>query len=474
MSYCFNPHCLEPQNPLAAKFCLNCQTPLLLERRYRAIEIIGRGGMGRTLLATNEKVRGAESTCVIKQFFPQTRNITSRQKAIELFAAEAVILDELGRHPQIPQLYDYFTQNEHQYLVQEWIEGDNLTQVLQKQGTFDEKRICQLLNALLPVLAFVHQHQIIHRDIKPENILSCSDGTLVLVDFGAAKAVSARALDRTGTIIGSPEYIAPEQLRGKAVISSDIYSLGVTCLHLLTGISPFDLYSDSEDAWVWQDYLASNSISEELGQILDKMIIRAISQRYQSASAVLGDLNANCVYSLELASNCPEKAFEFVPAEPKIDYTPLRDLLATKQWQQANQITERLLLQAAHEERKDWLERDDLENLSCEVLWAIDRLWSDYSQKHFGFSVQYGIWQNLDPKNYRNFGKQVGWYLEARWILTKQIDFSLAAPKGHLPAMSWWFGHAIWGLKGLFLKLDACLTQKIVPSEDNDKNQIIL
>lgn len=272
---------------------------------------------GENLTSYERKSPGCRIYLCHQTVFPQTRNITSRQKAIELFAAEAVILDELGRHPQIPQLYDYFTQNEHQYLVQEWIEGDNLTQVLQKQGTFDEKRICQLLNALLPVLAFVHQHQIIHRDIKPENILSCSDGTLVLVDFGAAKAVSARALDRTGTIIGSPEYIAPEQLRGKAVISSDIYSLGVTCLHLLTGISPFDLYSDSEDAWVWQDYLASNSISEELGQILDKMIIRAISQRYQSASAVLGDLNANCVYSLELASNCPEKAFEFVPAEPK-------------------------------------------------------------------------------------------------------------------------------------------------------------
>ncbi|MBE9169611.1 GUN4 domain-containing protein [Pleurocapsales cyanobacterium LEGE 06147] len=468
MSYCLNPHCLKPQNLLTEKFCLNCKTPLLLKNRYRAIKTIGQGGMGRTFLATDEEDKLSESPRVIKQFFPQTRETNSLQKAIELFAAEAVRLDELGQHSQIPRLYDYFTQNGHQYLVQEWIEGDNLAQILEKEGIFREQSICHLLNNLLPVLTFVHDRQIIHRDIKPENIIRRLDGTLVLVDFGAAKALTGKALCQTGTVIGSPEYIAPEQLRGKAVVSSDIYSLGVTCLHLLTGISPFDLYSDSEDTWVWRDYLADNPITIELGQILDKMIARAIARRYQSTQAVLQDLIAHIITFSEFAVSPQEKIPESSETEPTepiliseqgIDYTQLRDLLEAKQWQQANQATEQLLLQAAHQDRRGWLEKDDLDNLSCEDLYIIDRLWVNYSEKHFGFSVQHGIWQDLEEKNYQNFGKQVGWYFEGRWLLTKQINFSFSAPRGHLPAMSWWFGHAIWGLKGLFLRMDACLAK---------------
>lgn len=477
MSYCLNPHCLKPQNLFTEKFCLNCKTPLLLKNRYRAIKIIGQGGMGRTFLAIDEEDKLSQSPRVIKQFFPQMRDTNSLQKAIELFAAEAVRLDELGQHSQIPQLYDYFTQNGHQYLVQEWIEGDNLARVLEKEGIFQEQSILHLLNNLLPVLAFVHDRHIIHRDIKPENIIRRLDGTLVLVDFGAAKSLTGKALCQTGTVIGSPEYIAPEQLRGKAVVSSDIYSLGVTCLHLLTGISPFDLYSDSEDTWVWQDYLADNLFSNELVQILNKMIQKAINRRYLSVEAVLQDLNPNLILSFK-----QEKISEYSKTEPQelvlisergIDYTQLRDLLETKQWQQANQTTERLLLQVANQNRKGWLERDDLNNLTCQDLSIIDRLWLDHSEEHFGFSVQYDIWQGLEEKNYRRFGELVGWYVENRWLLTKHINFSLSAPKGHLPVISWWFGHAIWGLKGLFLRIETCLAKAVIAIDDDIKQESV-
>jgi serine/threonine protein kinase len=475
MSYCLNPHCLKPQNSLTEKFCLNCKTLLLLKNHYRAIKIIGQGGMGRTFLAIDEKDKVSKFPCVIKQFFPQTRDTNSFQQAIELFAAEAVRLEELGQHSQIPQLYDRFTQNGHHYLVQEWIEGDNLAQILAKKGIFQEQSILDLLHSLLPVLAFVHDRHIIHRDIKPENIIRRCDGTLVLVDFGAAKVLTGKALCQTGTVIGSPEYIAPEQLRGKAVVSSDIYSLGVTCLHLLTAISPFDLYSDSEDSWIWRDYLADNPISTELGQILDKMIARAIARRYQSTQTVLQDLIAHITTFPKFAVFPYGNVSELLQTESTelsliskqgIDYTQLKDLLETKQWQQANQITEQLLLKATHQDRKDWLERDDLDNLTCEDLFIIDRLWSDYSEQHFGFSLQRNIWNDLEEKNYRRFGERIGWYVDGRWLLSKQINFSLSAPKGHLPVISWWFGNAIWGLKGLFLRIDTCLVKEVFTLKD--------
>ncbi|MBD1905757.1 serine/threonine protein kinase [Trichocoleus sp. FACHB-6] len=290
MSYCLNPTCPNPQNPTDTKFCITCGTKLLLKERYRAIKPIGQGGFGRTFLAVDED-KPSKPPCVIKQFYPQAQGTSTVQKAVELFNQEAVRLDELGKHPQIPELLAYFTQDDRQYLVQEFIDGQNLAEELSKVGAFNETQILQLLNDLLPVLQFVHNHQVIHRDIKPENIIRRSrDTRLVIVDFGASKFATGAALLKTGTSIGSPEYVAPEQARGKATFVSDIYSLGVTCIHLLTQMSPFDLYDINEDAWVWRQFLTFK-VSGFLGKILDKMLQTAVSRRYQSAAEVLKDLN---------------------------------------------------------------------------------------------------------------------------------------------------------------------------------------
>ncbi len=107
-----------------------------------------------------------------------------------------------------------------------------------------------------------------------------------MVDFGAAKYATRTALAVTGTVIGSAGYVAPEQAVGKATFSSDIYSLGVTCIHLLTGVEPFDLFDVSESDWVWRDYLKS-SVSDELGEILDKMIVGATKKRFKNVGEIL-------------------------------------------------------------------------------------------------------------------------------------------------------------------------------------------
>lgn len=297
MSYCLNPDCQKPQNSSNSKFCQNCGTSLLLGDakgldsvlRYRAIKPIGQGGFGRTFLAVDE-YKPSKSRCVIKQFFPQFQATNKPEKAAELFRQEAVRLNELGKHPQIPELLADFEQDNRQYLVQEFIDGQNLAEELAEEGAFKEAQIRQMLNDLLPALQFVHERQVIHRDIKPENIIRRISGQLVLVDFGASKVLTGTALARTGTLIGSAGYAAPEQTGGKAVFSSDLYSLGVTCIHLLTQIEPFDLYSFSEDDWVWRDYLTS-PVSDQLGYILDKLIEKATKRRYNTAAEVLKELN---------------------------------------------------------------------------------------------------------------------------------------------------------------------------------------
>ncbi|MCC3408856.1 MAG: protein kinase [Microcoleus sp. PH2017_10_PVI_O_A] len=299
MSYCLNPACQNPQNADRTQFCLNCGTKLLLRERYRAIKPLGRGGFGRTFLAVDED-KPSKPRCAIKQFFPLSQGTSSAEKAAELFNREAVRLDELGKHPQIPELLAHFQQERYQYLVQEFIEGQNLQQELAGAGVFSENQIRSLLNDLLPVLEFVHSRNVIHRDIKPPNIIRrrvsqtpiiytypTLTGELVLVDFGAAKLVEG--LRETGTVIGSPEFVAPEQIRGQAVYASDLYSLGVTCIYLLTQISPFDLFDINQDVWVWRDFLKVK-VDRKLSRILDKMIEPSLSRRYKSVAEILQDL----------------------------------------------------------------------------------------------------------------------------------------------------------------------------------------
>lgn len=264
--------------------------------RYRAVRPISQGGIGRTFLAVDEQDT-TKPRCIIKQFSPNNQGTNTLEKALVLFRQEVVRLGELGQHPQIPQLLAYFEPDTQvgtglpPVLVQSLIEGRSLAQQLETEGSFSESEIQKILNELLPVLQFVHSNHVIHRDINPDNIIRrSSDRQLVLVDFSAAKFTTKTALAKTGTVIGSAAYTAPEQLMGQAVPSSDFYSLGVTCVHLLTNIHPFDLFNHLEGVWVWQDYLIE-PVSSQLCQILNKMLDAAINKRYKSAEEIIQDLN---------------------------------------------------------------------------------------------------------------------------------------------------------------------------------------
>lgn len=291
MTYCLNPDCLGPQNPIDATHCYSCGANLLLRNQYRSIRLLGQGGFGRTWLAEDQH-QSSQPRCVIKQLFPGERR--HADKAAALFEQEAMQLKQLGNHPQIPKLLAHFEQEQRQYIVQEFINGDNLAQETQQAGAFSEAEVRSVLSDLLPVLQFMQQQQVIHRDIKPENIIrSRNDRKLVLVDFGAAKSASHTSLAKTGTMIGSAGYAAPEQLRGKPVFASDLYSLGVTCIYLLTLIDPFDLFNPMEGTLLWREHLPDYAVSDALGTILDRMIQSSVKQRYQSAEIVLQDLRSS-------------------------------------------------------------------------------------------------------------------------------------------------------------------------------------
>lgn len=332
--HCLNPACPQPQNPGTEDICQHCGANLLLGDRFRAVKLLGQGGFGRTFLAIDERKPPAQRSsaprlprhCVIKQFFPLQRG--NSRRAADLFRQEAERLRLLGQHPQIPRLLAHLEDEDGQYLVQEYIPGKNLEALLREQKVFHEGQVLDLLKSLLPVLAFIHSQRVIHRDLKPENIIQRQgDGLLVLVDFGASKYATQTALGKTGTMIGSAGYAAPEQVIGRAEFASDLYSLGVTCIHLLTGMHPFDLYSPMQDAWVWRQYLPE-PIGDRLTRVLNKLLQRPISSRYKTAAAVLKDLG----FPLPKLPKSHPASRQSIVLAPRQSVAPLAPTPPLSQW----------------------------------------------------------------------------------------------------------------------------------------------
>ncbi|MHC5938019.1 protein kinase domain-containing protein [Nostoc sp.] len=311
MICCLNPDCSNPLNPNGKKFCQSCSTPLvsLLRNRFRVIRVLSdEGGFGRTYLS--EDVDKLNERCVIKQLAPKFQGTWSQKKAMELFAEEAQRLQDLGEHPQIPTLLAYFEQEGCLYLVQQYINGENLLKELQQRKGYNAREIQSILLDLLPILKFIHDRKVIHRDIKPENIIRHkSDGRLSLIDFGSSKQFTAKVQHKSGTSIGSHGYSPLEQIRdGKAFPASDLFGLGATCFHLLTGNSPFQLWMECGYAWVnnWREYLRS-PLTPELDFVIDKLLKKDIQERYQSADEVLRDLTPKQLLALPPAGKSSGK-----------------------------------------------------------------------------------------------------------------------------------------------------------------------
>ncbi|HEY9294857.1 MAG TPA: protein kinase, partial [Phormidium sp.] len=143
---------------------------MLLQNRYKIIKLIGQGGFCKTCLAVDQG-QSPLSYCVVKQLCTTNHTPLALEKARLLFEQEALLLKQLGHHPQIPSLLAHFEEDGQLYLVQEFMDGTNLARVVEEEGTFGEAEIWQLLDELLPVIKFIHERKVIHRDIKPENII---------------------------------------------------------------------------------------------------------------------------------------------------------------------------------------------------------------------------------------------------------------------------------------------------------------
>ncbi len=307
--------------------------------RYKIVRHLGGGGFSQTFLAADEQLPG-KPLCVVKQLKPKSSDPFTLQTARRLFDREAEVLYKLGNHEQIPRLLAHFEEGQEFYLVQEFIEGNELKQELQVHKQLSEIQVIALLQDILKILEFVHQQDVIHRDIKPANLIRRKqDGKIVLIDFGAVKQVSAQKVDSDGqstlTIaIGSPGYMPNEQLGGKPLFCSDIYAIGMVGIQALTGFPPYKLPQDPKTSEIiWRKRSLPNTprqplpVSPELAEVLDKMVRYDYRQRYQTTTEALHALeqlvNANLSTAIPLDSQIPLTPSGATPESATVHWTPL-------------------------------------------------------------------------------------------------------------------------------------------------------
>ncbi|QDL10865.1 hypothetical protein DP113_25715 [Brasilonema octagenarum UFV-E1] len=262
----------------------------ILKGRYRIIKLLGQGGFGRSYLA--EDIDRLSTLCVVKQLQLSFRELDHHYHiARRLFHTEAEVLEILGRDDRIPQLLAYFEENQEFYLIQEFIEGEDLRREIILGKQMSESYVIFLLRDVLEILEFVHKRGVIHRDIKPSNLIRRKhDSKLVLIDFGAVKQISNETFNsqEQSVPIGTPGYFPPEQMVGKPQFSSDIYALGILCIQALTGVHPNKLSLDPNTGEI--SWYSQANVSPQLARILYKMVRYDFRQRYQSATEVLQDL----------------------------------------------------------------------------------------------------------------------------------------------------------------------------------------
>jgi eukaryotic-like serine/threonine-protein kinase len=266
----------------------------ILNERYRILKNLGKGGFSETFLAQDDLSLALRVVKCLKL------SSKSSETAQELFEAEVQTLYQLGHlNQQIPALFDHFVEDKLLYLVQEFIDGHDLAQELEKGQTWSQEKIIELLRQVLPVLQFLHSHQVIHGDIKPRNIIRRNDGRLVLIDFGAVKLTSSSSSSSSSSsfpssssqdiVVGTAGYMPNEQQTGRSRFSSDIYALGMVVIQCVTGVHPRNLKEDPKTGEIhWQSQV---KLHPQLKRIVEKMVKVRLRERYTSAAAVLIDLD---------------------------------------------------------------------------------------------------------------------------------------------------------------------------------------
>ncbi len=255
----------------------------ILENRYKIMGLIKSGGMGALYRASDMRL---DCICAVKELLPFYGKKEEQEEAKKWFKREAAILAKLD-HPNLPKVSDYFISNNRYYIVMDFIEGDNLKTIVDKEETgLEPEKVIKWSKDILKILDYLHTQNppVIYRDIKPSNIMIHRDGRAILIDFGIARVIEKDSTTEK-TIIGTEGYSPVEQYRGKVEARSDIYALGATMHHLLTGLPPVPFKFEPLRE-------IRPEISPELEEIVMKALKEKLQDRFASARDMLVALNS--------------------------------------------------------------------------------------------------------------------------------------------------------------------------------------
>ena len=309
------PKC-QIDNPDTQHFCGECGTPLIpsgealltqtkvidtsidklstgaiFAGRYQIIEEIGKGGMGRVYKVLDKKLDEEIALKLIKS------EIASDKKTVERFSNELKIARKIG-HKNVARMFDLNEEHGTHYITMEYVQGEDLKRLTRKLGQFSAGQAIPLAKQICEGLAEAHRLGIVHRDLKPQNVIVDEDGNARIMDFGIALTRKTKGITGSGVMIGTPEYMSPEQVEGKDVDQrSDIYSLGVILYEMMTGHLPFEGDTALSVAVKHKTEAprAPKQLNPLISEDLNRVILRCMEKdkenRYQSTGEVRSELD---------------------------------------------------------------------------------------------------------------------------------------------------------------------------------------
>ena len=302
-------------NPSDSKFCKECGTQLIpseeasisptktletpteeltrgttFARRYEIIEELGKGGMGKVYRAEDKKIKEEVALKLIKP------EIASDKKTIERFSNELKMARKIA-HRNVCRMYDLGEEKGTHYITMEYVPGEDLKRLVRKVGQFSAGKTISIAKQVCEGLAEAHRLGVVHRDLKPQNIMVDEDGNARIMDFGIARSVKGKGITGAGVMIGTPEYMSPEQAEVKEVDQrSDIYSLGVILYEMVTGRVPFEGETPLGIAMKHKSEMPkdprefNSQIPEDLSRVILRCLEKDKEKRYQSAGEVQSEL----------------------------------------------------------------------------------------------------------------------------------------------------------------------------------------
>lgn len=287
MRLCINPICPRPENPEDRSICEACGSHLLLQNRYRVMNVLHQREDRVTTLYDVVDVKDQDTPKVLKVLYTRNPDTISRfdREADLLKNYRIEGLPTVGQDGYFPIEFPNNPIPAH-CLVMEKIPGLNLEQWLKQHGAIDEMRAIDWLKQLTTILERLHSNNFIHRDIKPSNIMyRNSDNRIFLIDLGAVRLINQNIDEQTTTTIGSFPYMAPEQYKGKADFKSDFYALGRTFVHLLTNKNPSQIEQDTQEKLLW--LTESTPVSDRFATLIDSLLERKPDKRPKNTTDIL-------------------------------------------------------------------------------------------------------------------------------------------------------------------------------------------